>query len=61
MIKLLERPHLLDLALPHDGNAIRQRDGFDLIVRDVDTRDWEFVQQPSQLDPRLRTQLGIKI
>src|SRR5690606_29184154 len=45
----------------HDTDAVCQRDRLDLIVRDIDGRDREFIQQALQLYARLRAYLCIQI
>jgi hypothetical protein len=50
-----------DLALVHDGNAVRQGKGFDLIVRDKERRDLDTPLQEAQFSAHLFAEEGIEI
>ena len=61
VVQLLRRRHLLQLGLPHHGDAIPHRHRLDLVVRDVDGRDGEvaldLLDVRAHLHPQLRVQV----
>ena len=52
---------LLDDALLHDGDAVAQRQGFILVVGDVDHRRRQPAMQPGNLGAHLQAQGGIQV
>ncbi|ENN85188.1 hypothetical protein RHSP_55751 [Rhizobium freirei PRF 81] len=52
---------MLDHAAAHDGNAIRQDQCLDLIMRDIDHGRTKAAMKPLQLDAQLGSKLGIEI
>ena len=55
------RALLLDDAVAQQHDAVGQRHGLDLVMRDVDHGAAEFLVQPLDLDPHVVAQLGIEI
>ncbi len=60
LVDLLRRTHLLDLPLRHHRDAVRHREGFLLVVRDVDERDADLFLQRLQLDLQALAELGVQ-
>ena len=57
LVDKLRRSDLFDLAVPHDGQAIRHRHGLFLVVGHVDERDAHFLLDPFQLQLHLLAEL----
>ena len=51
---------LLDAAVVHHRDAVRQRERLGLVVRDVDERDADFLLQVDELELHLLAQLGVE-
>ncbi len=51
---------LLDVALVHHRDPVRQRQRLGLVVRHVDERDADFLLQVDELDLHLLAQLGVE-
>src|SRR5439155_1566013 len=65
IVELLRLRDLLQQAVAHDRNAIAERHGLDLVVRDVDRGDIELALEPrdlgTHLDPQLRVEVGERL
>ena len=61
LVQLLRRGDLLDLALPHDGDAIAHRHRLDLVVRDVDRRHAELGLEARDLRAHVHAQLRVEV
>ena len=61
LVELLRRRDLLEITLPHDGDAIAHRHRLDLVVRDVDRRDAELVLQARDLGAHVHAELRVEI
>ncbi len=55
------RPHLQHAAVSHDGHAVGEREGFFLVVSDVDGRDAQLLLEPSDLRAHLDPDLGVEV
>ncbi|MNN94611.1 hypothetical protein D3C81_2132670 [compost metagenome] len=51
---------MLDLAFVHHRNAVRQRQRFGLVMRDIDEGNADFFLQVDQLDLHLFAQLRVE-
>jgi hypothetical protein len=60
-INLLRCTDLLDVAVAHDGHAIAEREGFLLIVGDVDRRRAQPAMKPLQLGPHLEAEPRVEV
>ena len=60
LIYLIGRTNLLDTAVPHDGNTIRQRQGFLLVMSDKNRSDTKLLLEETDLDLHTLTQLFIQ-
>ena len=58
---LLRRADLLDEAVAHDDDAVAERHGLDLVVRDVDEGGVDLLAQLDDLSAHLVTQLGVEV
>ena len=61
LVELLGRRDLLELALPHDRDAVAHRHRLDLVVRDVDRRHAELVLQARDLGAHVHAQLRVEV
>ena len=58
---LLRRADLLDEAVAHDDDAVAERHGLDLVVRDVDERGVDLLAQLDDLGAHLVAELGVEV
>ncbi len=61
LVDLERRPHLLELAVLHDGDAVAHRHRLDLVVRDVDRRRLQAVLELADLGAHLDAELGVEV
>ena len=61
LVELLRRSDLLDLAFPHDRDAIAHRHRLDLVVRDVDRRHAELVLEARDLCAHVDAELRVEV
>lgn len=61
IVNLAWRADLHDRTVVHDGDAIRQRQSFGLVMGDVDSRYADFLLQPAQFTAHLFAQQGVEI
>ena len=61
VVERLRMRDLLQLALPHHGDAVAHRHGFDLVVCDVDRGHPEPLLQAADLGPHLHAQLRVEV
>src|SRR6188508_466194 len=60
LVQLLWRPQLLDVAVPHDGDAIGHRHRLLLVVGHEDERDPDLTLDPLELDLHLLAELQVE-
>src|ERR687892_404575 len=61
LVALPRRAELLDATAVHDGNGMRQRKGFALVMRHVYRGDPELTLQALQLEAHALAQLGVEV
>ena len=61
VVERLRVVDLLQLALPHDGDAVAHRHRLDLVVRDVDRRHAQVALELRDLRARLDAQLRVEV